>query len=36
MFDREIEECCKMLRLSHNLADMAKNTKGDSNQEYLY
>lgn len=36
MFDIEIAECCKILRLSHNLADMAKTTKGDSNQEYLY
>lgn len=32
----EISECCKNLRLSSNLADMAMIIKGDTNQEFLY
>lgn len=31
-----IASCCKKLRLSSNLADMAMITTGESNQEYLY
>nr|WP_278246257.1 hypothetical protein [Clostridium polynesiense] len=27
MFDKEIENCCKTLRFSHNLADMAQTTR---------
>lgn len=36
MFKQEIIYCCKKLRLSHNLADMAQTTDGASHQEYLY
>ena len=36
MFKQEIIYCCKKLRLSHNLADMAQTTDGTSHQEYLY
>jgi len=35
MLDREIIECCKHLRLSRNLAEMAHTTEGASHQEYL-
>ena len=36
MLDHEIAECCKKLRLSRNLADMAQSVKGESHQENLY
>lgn len=36
MFEQEIVYCCKKLRLSHNLADMAQTMDGASHQEYLY
>jgi DNA replication protein DnaC len=36
MFSVEIADCCKKLRLSRNLADMAQITDGESHQEYLY
>ena len=36
MFEEEIISCCKKLKLSRNLADMAQITEGDSHQEYLY
>lgn len=36
MLENEIIECCKKLRLSRNLADMAQITEGVSHQEYLY
>jgi DNA replication protein DnaC len=36
MFKEEIIECCRKLKLSRNLADMAQNTDGATNQEYLY
>jgi DNA replication protein DnaC len=36
MFNEEIISCCKRLKLSHNIADMAQTMGGESNQEYLY
>jgi len=36
MFREEIINCCKTLKLSRNLADMAQTTVGESHQEYLY
>ncbi len=36
MLDEEIINCCKNLKLSRNLADMAQTTEGNSHQEYLY
>ena len=36
MLEEEIINCCKKLRLSRNLADMAQTTEGQSHQEYLY
>ena len=36
MFEQEIINCCKKLKLSRNLADMAQTTDGESHQEYLY
>lgn len=36
MLEKEIIDCCKRLKLSHNLADMAQTTEGESHQEYLY
>lgn len=36
MLEAEIIGCCKKLKLSRNLADMAQITDGDSHQEYLY
>ena len=36
MLDNEIIDCCKKLKLSRNLADMAQATEGVSHQEYLY
>jgi DNA replication protein DnaC len=36
MLDEEIIDCCKKLKLSHNLADMAQTTEGQSHQDYLY
>lgn len=36
MFEEEIIDCCRKLKLSRNLADMAQNTNGATNQEYLY
>ena len=35
MIISEIEQCCKMLRLSQNMAQNSMVTIGDSNQEYL-
>lgn len=36
MLEQKIKDCCKKLKLSRNLADMAQITDGDSHQEYLY
>lgn len=36
MLEQEIIHCCKRLKLSRNLADMAQTTDGASHQEYLY
>lgn len=36
MLEKEIVDCCKKLKLSRNLADMAQATEGESHQEYLY
>nr|HPJ97611.1 ATP-binding protein [Syntrophales bacterium] len=36
MLEEEIICCCKRLKLSRNLADMAQTTTGESHQEYLY
>jgi DNA replication protein DnaC len=36
MLDEEIISCCKSLKLSRNLADMAQTTEGNSHQEYLH
>ena len=36
MLDKEITECCRQLRLSRNLAELAQSTEGSSHQEYLY
>jgi DNA replication protein DnaC len=35
MFDKEIENCCKILRLSKNFTDNAQTINAESNQEYL-
>ncbi len=36
MFEEQIIGCCKKLKLSRNLADMAQTTDGPTHQEYLY
>lgn len=36
MFEEEIINCCKKLKLSRNLADMAQTADGQNHQEYLY
>jgi DNA replication protein DnaC len=36
MLEEEIIGCCKRLKLSRNLADMAQTIMGESHQEYLY
>lgn len=36
MLEEEIINCCKKLKLSRNLADMAQITDGQTHQEYLY
>ena len=36
MLENEIIDCCKRLKLSRNLADMAQTISGESHQEYLY
>jgi DNA replication protein DnaC len=36
MLNEEISSCCRQLRLSRNLAEMAQVTNADSNQEYLH
>jgi DNA replication protein DnaC len=36
VLENEITACCKRLKLSRNLADMAQTTEGGSHQEYLY
>lgn len=36
MLDEEIIDCCKKLKLSRNLADMAQTAEGNSHQEYLH
>ncbi len=36
MLEEEIINCCKKLKLSRNLADMAQTTDGQTHQEYLY
>lgn len=36
MLEEELIDCCKKLKLSHNLADMAQTTEGQSHQDYLY
>jgi len=35
MFEEEIIHCCKKLKLSRNLAEMAQSTEGQTHQEYL-
>lgn len=35
MLDHEIAECCKRLRLSRNLVEMAQSMEGSNHQEYL-
>ena len=35
MFDKEIENCCKILRLSKNFTDNAQTITAESNQQYL-
>lgn len=36
MFEDKIIDCCKKLKLSRNLAEMAQTTDGETHQEYLY
>lgn len=36
MLEEEISNCCKRLKLSRNLADMAQTLDGQTHQEYLY
>lgn len=36
MYDKEIAESCKQLRISKNFAEMAQTTEGENHQEYLY
>lgn len=36
MLEERIIDCCKKLKLSRNLADMAQIMEGESHQEYLY
>jgi DNA replication protein DnaC len=36
MLEDKIIDCCKKLKLSRNLADMAQTMEGESHQEYLY
>lgn len=36
MFNEELINCCKKLKLSRNLAEMAQTTEGESHQEYLH
>jgi len=36
VFEDKIIDCCKKLKLSRNLADMAQTMEGESHQEYLY
>jgi len=36
MFEEELIACCKKLKLSRNLAEMAQTTDGQTHQEYLY
>lgn len=36
MLEDKIIDCCKKLKLSRNLADMAQSTDGETHQEYLY
>ena len=36
MLEDKILDCCKKLKLSRNLADMAQTMEGESHQEYLY
>ncbi len=36
MLEEEIIDCCKKLKLSRNLAEMAQSTDGQTHQEYLY
>ena len=36
MLEKEIIDCCKKLKLSRNLADMAQTAEGESHQEYLH
>lgn len=36
MLEEEIISCCKKLKLSRNLADMAQQAEGETHQEYLY
>ena len=36
MLDKEIAECCRKLRLSRNLAELAQTTDGSNHQEYLH
>jgi len=35
-YKNEVAECCKKLKLSSNLAEMAMNTDGETHQEYIY
>ncbi|HPX26849.1 MAG TPA: IS21-like element helper ATPase IstB [Treponemataceae bacterium] len=36
MLEKEIADCCRQLKLSHNLCDMAQTMEGETHQEYLY
>lgn len=36
MLEEEIIDCCRRLKLSRNLAEMAQKADGESHQEYLY
>jgi hypothetical protein len=35
MLEAKIIDCCRRLKLSRNLAEMAQNTDGETHQEYL-
>ena len=36
IYQEEIKNCCRQLRLSANLAERAQTTSGETNQEFLY
>ena len=35
IYQEEIKNCCRQLRLSANLAERAQTTSGETNQEFL-